>query len=936
MGIPQLRVRTEHSFRSAYGPLAIVAERLKAIGAPAAGIVDGGTWGHVKWSAALSKHAIRSLFGAEFSLPSGDMRPTAWALASDTKAFYRLMTEIRRDESDAYRIKTALAAASGGAVRFAGAALDDPATFDYVDVNPGSPLLQRRALALSKKTKRPLVLTSDNTYPDLIHRDRFMAIVGRSKLTPQHILSDDEMRAAFGFLDDKAYKKAVKNTRDAFERCATTLPTAPMISFEGDLHALAWSGKERRLLEGRIGEWTPEYDARLRRELDVIDAKGFHSYFLVVSDLIAWAKERMLVGPGRGSSAGSLLCFLIGITEVDPIPHGLLFERFIDLTRKDLPDIDIDFNDKKRELIFEYLELKYGKSCVARLGNVSTLQPRSVIAEVAKRLGIAPAATYTLADSVTTHSSGSSLYGKGVHQALYESDAGKRFLAAYPEAAVMGDVEGHAWHTSVHAAGVIVSNVPVSDYATVMPDGVAQITKPDAEALNLLKIDALGLRTLGVLESANVVTNDQLYRLKLDDQAVFDVINKKRYCGVFQFEGSAMRSVAGSVEITEFKEIDHITALARPGPLGGGAANKYIERHAGRAEIETTHPRMTTMLEETFGVVLYQEQVMRIVREIGKFSWEETTTIRKAMSGRKGKEYFDKLQDRFVEGAAQDGIAKAQADSIWYEICNFGAWGMNKSHTCAYAYISYWCAHVKKHFPLEFAAACLRGEDEEGTLGMLRELAAEGIPYKAFDRERSLQDWAVINGELIGGFKNLVGFGPAKSAVAVAQRAAGWTKKLAAAIDSAAVLYTDLAPLRTKYRAIFDDPERNAGCQSGSKILTAAQFPEKGGDVLFICSVTSKKPRDYNEAVLIAKRISQGKRSHYTGPTKFADFQVTDDSGVPYILRVDRYEFSPLGERMLDLISPGNDHLLVRGRKLPGFPMVKVERVKCLNRELKL
>jgi DNA polymerase III alpha subunit len=928
VALPQLRVRTEFSFQQAYGPVKRVAAALAELKCPAAGIVDGGTWGHVKWAKELNAVGVKPLFGTELVVPMADGRkPTAWALAEDTAAFYRFSTAARREDADIAQ----LFREARGVVRFAGAALSDPDCFDYVDLNPASPLQQRRALALAKETGKPLVITSDNSYPRPQDRAAFMALIDRSKVTPQHILSNEELREQLRCLDDQQYARAVAATFEVAHRCrnASELPKAPIIQVPGDLRALALEGKRRRIALGHISRWTQEYAKRLERELVAIEQKGFESYFIVVADMIAWAKERMLVGPGRGSSAGSLLCYCIGITEVDPLVHGLLFERFIDLTRKDLPDIDVDFNDEKRDLVIDYLAEKYGRDCVARIGNINTYKPKSVLAAVCKRFGIPDYERFNLVNVLIEYSSGDSRYGKGLEDTLNNTDVGRSFMERHPKAAVMGEVENHASHTGVHAAGVIVCNVPVSDYCTVGSDGVAHVDKPDAEALNLLKIDALGLRTLGIIEDAGVTTADELYALKLNDPEVFKVFNDRKYCALFQFEGQSQRSISAQVAVNDFQTIDHLTALSRPGPLGGGATGKYVERKRGDWGEEEEHEKyIAHMLEDTFGVVLYQEQVMRIVREIGKFSWDETTVIRKAMSGRKGKEYFDQQGEKFIAGAAQDGIPAHHAKAIWEQICSFGAWGMNKSHTCAYAIISYWCAWMKRYHPLQYAAACLRhAKDDDQTMEILREMAEEGVSYVAFDIERSDVNWAAVDGALLGGFMNLEGIGPAKARKAVEDRTAGkMSDEQRAKLLALPVKFSELYPLRAAYAGIYADPYAH-GCAEGSVLLTADQFPA-AGNVLYLGQLVKKERRDQNETVRVARRGGKLLR----GPTLFADLVLKDDTGIPVICRIDRFDYEPLGRIAIENLVVGEDVLLVRGRRVPNFSMITIDRVKCLNR----
>jgi DNA polymerase III alpha subunit len=618
------------------------------------------------------------------------------------------------------------------------------------------------------------------------------------------------------------------------------------------------------------------------------------------------------------------LCFLVGITEVDPLPHGLLFERFIDMTRFDLPDIDIDFSDTRRDMVFDHLRSKYGEDHIARVGNVSTLKGRSLIAEVCKRFRIPDAEKFKLYDVLVEHERGSERFGKSMID-TFETDIGKAFIQRYPQAAVMTELEAHAWHTSIHAAGVIVSNDPVSDYCTVGSDGVAQITKPDAEALNLLKIDALGLRTLGVIEDSGVVTPDELYRLPLNDKKVFDIFNAHRYSSVFQFEGSQQKLLSNEVRVDDFRTIDHLTALARPGPLGGGAAAHYIKRKAGLEEIDFIHRLARPILADTYGVMLYQEQVMRMVREIGGFSWEDTSIIRKAISLSKGAETVNKLGQTFLKGAMKNGVSEKVARELWSMIVTFGGYGMNRAHTCSYAIISYYCAWMKAYHPLEFAAACLRSaKDDDAALAVLREMRDEGINYTPFDVDLSTETWSVVDGKLIGGFQNLVGIGPAKAATAVEQRNNGSLDR--EKFLAMKVKFDDLYPLQSKYRQWYLNPE-SMGCAEGSTLLTADRFPDHG-DVLYLGKIVEKQPGDDNDP----KRVEKRGGKTYKGNTLFVDFILKDDLGMPVRCRVNRRDWEHLGKLANERLNVGDD-LLVRGDKLPGYSMfIVVNRLMCLNR----
>lgn len=916
--IPLLHVRTEHTYRQVYGPVDLVAARLKEVVCPFAACVDfDGTWGHVHWAKALKKEGVTAAFGAEFALRNEEGKaPRAWALATELKAFYNWTSSGPTTPEHWER--------GQGLIRFAGQALTDPALFDYVDLDCASIIQARKGLALAKTTARPTVLAPVNDYPAPAHRDRFLAWADNQKMTIQHIPSQQELRAAYHWLTDAEFKKALHGTQEVAERIgALELNKAPLISVPGDLTTLVKKGKARRIAAGQLKGWDDVYEKRLQRELKLIKEKKFESYFIVVSDLVVWAKKHMLVGPARGSSAGSLVCYLLAITEVDPIPFGLLFERFIDINRNDLPDIDIDFAEQQP--VFDYLTTKYGTANVARIGNINRLQARSVVAHVCKKLGINHGATFPVLNVLIEYSSGDSRYGKGLEDTLNNTQPGKDFMAKYPEAALMGELEGHASHTGVHAAGVIVSNEPVTNYCTVR-DGIAQIHKYEAEELNLLKIDALGLRTLAVIQDTGCISNEELYSLELNDKKVFKIFNDKKFSGLFQFEGAAQRRVSIQVPVTSFQQIDHVTALARPGPLGGGASGKYINRNAGREKTTYLHPSMEEYLADTFGVVLYQEQVMRIVREIGDFSWEETTVIRKAMSGRKGVEFFDQKGAQFVKGAKKHGIDQDTAKKIWNEICSFGAWGMNKSHTCSYAIISYWCGYMKQYHPIQYAAALMRNaKDAEQIMETLRELAAEGIKYIPFDPRLSEADWSAKGNKLIGGFNNLFGVGPVTAQKYLQKRnTVGLTHKDLEKLKGMQVRYSDLSPAHTLWKDIYDNPD-NYNIHGPVKEFANLSDME---NCVVVCKIVKKERRDENEAVRAARRGGELK----SGQTQFLDVFVVDDSvSKSVLLRIKPRLWDQYGQTLADKAVDNKDWFLVRGKWLAQFSMLSVERIKCLT-----
>jgi DNA polymerase III alpha subunit len=914
---PQLRVRTGFSFRNAYGKIDEVIARLKHIGADTAAIVDHGTWGHVKFEKAALDAGINPIFGMEIG--------RSWILARDTKAFYQITSQFtQKKELDLFGLT--------GVVRFAGGDLDLPRDeYDFADINAASFTHAKAMIAKARLEDKPMILTSFNDMPGREHAPYAYAWEVRESVGMRHITTLEEMWSVLSLVMSKEeFDIAVENTyRLADELKGQRLAKAPIIKTDGDLLELASKGKYRRLEDGSIKEWTQEYEDRFVFEIEAIKAKGFDSYFLVVEDLITWAKNQdILVGPGRGSSAGSLVCYLLGITEsVDPIQYGLLFQRFIDISRADLPDIDIDFPDTKRHLVFKYLQDKYGRDNVSKMGNVNTLQAASVLAQVGKKFGIHVGETMPIKDAVITYTTAEDRYGQGMHDTMKSTDAGVNFAHHHPEAAYcMGELETHYSHAGVHAAAILVCNEQVTNFCTVNEDGIAQIDKPDAEYLNLLKVDALGLRTLGVISDANAMTPKELYALKFDDQNVLSLLNEDKTAGLFQFEGPTVRATTRAINVTSFNQIDHITALARPGPLTSGMTQKYIDRASGKKQVSYDPPQLEPFISETLGVLVYQEQVMEIVKNLGDFDWTRTSVIRKAMSNSKGEEFFNKHIDAFIAGAGKHGISEKDAKILWKELIAFGKYAFNKSHSAAYSVITYWCMYLKKYHTLAFCAATLReAKDDEQTVSILRELEREGVRYTAIDPEHSAVNWQYADGRLLGGILNAKGYGPVKALQYVQKRAAGLLKdKDRAALAKAPIKFADLHEAHTRFGHFYDDPTL-AGVTSGNPILEIKDAVERE-DGLFICKLIKKVVMDENSPDRIKRR--NGKLYSST-QSKFLDLEMADDSiDGSMVFRIRPELYLEKGEPLLDALA--GSWFLVKGWRIKGFDMLIVKNIKAL------
>lgn len=935
----QLRIRTEYSFGQTFSPIDRTVARLKEQGCIAAGIVDPGTWGHVGWDKACRAAGIIPLFGIQLAVVpelTSEDRPAMWFLARNSaglQELYRFASLAHGQSERGYARLTYddVRKMSGDIFKFAGQVLDGPFLSDigaWLDIDPSLPHMNARKVKLAKQLGINVVATSDNAYPSLNDRQAFEILGSGTKVTPQHILSEGEMKAMCNEAG-AVYDLLLKNASHVAEAAKEVkLPKAPIIQLEGNLEELCREGIAYRGLDKH---WTPEYEARLQRELELIRSKKFESYFLMVSDMVRYAKQHMLVGPSRGSAAGSLVCYLARITEVDPIPAKLIFERFIDVTRNDLPDIDLDFPDTKRELVIQYLRDKYGAANVAHIGNVSRYKPKSALTAVGKKLGIPPWEFDGVKDSIFERSSGDSRANFALLDTLEQTEPGRKLLEKFPAVRLAAEIEAHASHTGVHAAGIIVCNDAVSNYCTITADGVAQVDKKDAEKLNLLKIDILGLRTLGVLEDSGIKCD--WYNLKFDDPKTFELLNAGRFAGVFQFEGLSLQSVAQQMKISNVEDIGDVTALARPGPMASGGATMYLTRRAGKEPYRTPHPIMDKYVKDTFGVVVYQEQVIQICREVGKLNWEDTTSIRKAMSGRLGVEFFNKFQSVFVKGAAEEGVDEAAAIEIWSQINTMGSWAFNLAHSYSYAVVSYWTAWLKANHLLEFSAATLRNaKDDDSAIKLLRELTQEGIGYVPFDPDVSDVTWSVKNGKLYGGFTALKGIGESKARTLIAERAdnggtlPSFRKTELAALENA---FADPFPTQSRFGAYYDDPE-SMGIRAGTKVSKVEDIKGEA-EFVFIGKLVGKDLRDHNEEIRVKRR--NGKKK--TGPTLFLDLDIADDTG-KVLTRIERYDFEEMGRPIWENAKEGTWWLVRAERKLwgrpdGGFKMVYVKKIKQLD-----
>jgi hypothetical protein len=436
------------------------------------------------------------------------------------------------------------------------------------------------------------------------------------------------------------------------------------------------------------------------------------------------------------------------------------------------------------------------------------------------------------------------------------------------------------------------------------------------------------------LELANL-SRDFIEKIPLDDKSAFRVLNEKKFSGIFQFNGTALKSITSQFPVDSFNDIVSITALARPGPLASGGAHEWIKRKTGQNAITYPHPVFEPYLRDTNGIVIYQEQVMEIARNVGGLLWSDVTALRKAMSKSLGKEYFDQFGDPWKAGAISKGVDPKDAEKVWDDLCAYGSWSFNKSHSVAYGMISYWCCWLKAHHPFEFAAATLSHEhDPDRQILLLREMADEGFEYAPVDKEYSTNKWSVgwRNGKkfLVGPLSSVKGIGPRMVNAILGARARGEkmpdrAEKLLAnpqtPIDS-------LFPIRDAFRRLLPDPaERNifSPPTSVKEILTK----DNGHVVLVFCTFESINPRDENEIVQIAKRGYEIK----DGFTASLNLQIKDDSGIIFG-KIDRWKFSKIGKEIVDRGGAGKNLYAVKGRVSGSstFRMISVDVVRYIGR----
>jgi DNA polymerase-3 subunit alpha len=636
-------------------------------------------------------------------------------------------------------------------------------------------------MEIARELSLPLVATNDCHYLRredakahevllCIQTGKTMRDVDRMQFSTEEFFfrSAEEMEELFSYCPE-----SLQNTVEIAERCNLELKlnelqfpkfqVPPGETLDSFLEKSAHRGLEERLAEmAAQGEHrspsTDSYRPRLHEELGMIQKMGFAGYFLIVADFIRYTKERKIpVGPGRGSGAGSLVAYCLGITEIDPLANGLLFERFLNPERVSPPDMDIDFCIQGRDEVIQYVRSKYGADHVAQIITFGKMQARAVIRDVGRALDMPYSEVDRIAKMIPNTLN---ITLKEAFQQeprlpeLAESNPDVQRLLTLAQA-----LEGLPRHASTHAAGVVISSSPLVEmvplYRGQQNEVVTQYAMKDVEKIGLIKFDFLGLKTLTMIADVikrvnrSQTENLEIRKIPLDDRATYDLLCSGDTSGVFQLEGSGMRDLVVRLLPARFEDIVALLALYRPGPLKSGMVDDFIKRRHGKVPIAYEVPELKDILEETYGVIVYQEQVMKIASKLASFSLANADILRRAM-GKKKADEMAMQKKNFLEGAQKNKIPAKKAERLFDLMAKFAEYGFNKSHSAAYALIAFQTAYLKAHYPVEFMAALLSSEmgDADKILRHLSECREKKIEVLPPDVNESQQDFAVVGGKI--------------------------------------------------------------------------------------------------------------------------------------------------------------------------------------------
>jgi DNA polymerase-3 subunit alpha len=697
-----------------------------------------------------------------------------------------------------------------------------------------------------------------------------------------------------------------------------------------------------------------EYIKRVEAELDVIISKGFCDYFLVTSDIVRWAKDAKIpVGPARGSAAASVVCYLLRITEVDPVQHPhMLFERFIDPTREEAPDIDLDFDDERRYEVFEYAARKYGAENTGNIANFTRYRGKNSLDDVARAHNIPSWEVDKIKNLIIERSGGDSRVNDSLEDTFDTFPAAQDVMEHFPALKTAIRLEGNYRSMGVHAAGLVISNRPINHYSATYTRTVAgreatvvAYDKKDAAYLGMLKQDILGLTTMGMIRHALEIINmdlEDLYRVPLTDAKTLEAFQRNDVIGIFQFEGRATRLVCRDVVPDYFQHLADINALSRPGPLFSGMAAAYIDIKHGRKEIEHYHPIVDEYTSWTYGQIVYQEQVLRIIRELGGFPMTRVHAIRQIISQKLGEAQFETMYSEFEENAcAVHGCTSEQARRIWRFMATSATYSFNIAHCISYSMLAFWQQWLKQHHATAFYAAQLRKtSDEVKRNRLLKDAERHGIGLSPMEIKSAGTTWtAQPDGSVMAGFLQIAKIGPvlSRSIVDWIQEQSGditWRDLIAIkgigekTSDRISCFAADPDPFNLLYIGrVMAELRQNLRPGNPwylpTPTHTSDTLPKKGNHT--VTWVGIPVTREYKD-LIEDERARTGKSVEEILATvkdpdlkKSCTLKCIDDGDEEVYLRFDRWRYPKFAQKLESIRLGGKDAVIVQGRKREGF-----------------
>lgn len=643
----------------------------------------------------------------------------------------------------------------------------------YIELQDHGLDLQKRSnpdlIKIAKELDIKMVITNDSHYlrkEDADFHDTLLCLQTNALKADEnrfhfpnnefYVKTVSELRDAFKWMDSETFEQAIKNTVDIAEKCHLIIDmgNSPLPHYDVPKSHTIESYLEFKVREGlnkKYEKITPEIEERVKYELGVIEQMGFSAYFLITWDFINFAKESEIpVGPGRGSAAGSIVAYALNITELDPIRHNLLFERFLNPERISMPDVDIDFCIERRSEVIDYVAKKYGSDKVCQIVTFGTFAAKAAMKGVARVFDIPYAESNKIASLIPPNP------GTKIDDALQKGMELKELYDSDPEIKKLVDmaksIEGIKNNIGMHAAGVIISHKPLNEIVPVQPskEGIIITEYPmaDLEKLGLLKMDFLGLKnlttiskTLKLIKKRHNIDLD-INHVSLDDKKTYKMLTKGETSGVFQLESSGMRKLVRDLKPNVFEDLGALVALFRPGPLESGMVQDFVERKHGRQAITYAHPLLEPILKDTYGTIVYQEQIMQIFQTLAGYSLGQADMVRRMM-GKKKIEEMAKQKSVFIEGSGKNGMDPKAAAALFEQIEKFAEYCFNRAHSAAYALVAYQTAYLKTHYTIEYLSALLSSvaNDQEKTQSYIEEALRHGIKVLPPDVNKSYSEF---------------------------------------------------------------------------------------------------------------------------------------------------------------------------------------------------